>query len=251
MELPLPMMRICSNTFRVDWFVALDAYAQGKSGQKIWLYCNSDWLEQTTAVYDSKGNVKGGKVSDDDAYGKTVPQLKKQWVAFWSDDEKGYYFGPPYNTNPPTYCADAGNIAVVTPLSTGKESLSLTLCPAGFFKKPDTLESIDDTSSDIGHALQKLEPRSLSIVHELVHASQGPANTTMDAILTAQKTNPRQPTENTPESYAWAALAVYLAENGAKMDYSTGLARPIGEPLASPWRHQPLEVESSGGRGWW
>ena len=46
--------------------------------------------------------------------------------------------------------------------------------------------------------------------------------------------NPRQPTENTPESYAWAALAVYLARNGAKMDYSTGLARPMGEPLASP-----------------
>lgn len=46
--------------------------------------------------------------------------------------------------------------------------------------------------------------------------------------------NPRQPTENTPESYAWAALAVYLAENGAKMDYSTGLARPMGEPLSAP-----------------
>lgn len=46
--------------------------------------------------------------------------------------------------------------------------------------------------------------------------------------------NPRQPTENTPESYAWAALAVYLAQNGAKMDYSTGLARPMGEPLTSP-----------------
>lgn len=63
---------------------------------------------------------------------------------------------------------------MVTPMSTGKESLSLTLCPDGFFKKADALEAIDDTSSDIGHALQKLEPRSLSIVHELVHASQGP-----------------------------------------------------------------------------
>jgi hypothetical protein len=29
-------------------------------------------------------------------------------------------------------------------------------------------------------------------------------------------------------------LAVYLAENGAKMDYSTGQARPMGEPLTSP-----------------
>ncbi len=57
----------------------------------------------------------------------------------------------------------------------------MTLCPDGFFKKPDTLEAIDDTVSDIGHALQKLEPKSLSIVHELVHASQGPDS--MDILL--------------------------------------------------------------------
>lgn len=59
-------------------------------------------------------------------------------------------------------------------MSTGKESLSLTLCPNGFFNKANTLEAIDDSNSDIGHVLQQLEPRSLSIVHELVHASQGP-----------------------------------------------------------------------------
>lgn len=63
---------------------------------------------------------------------------------------------------------------MVTPMSTGKESLSLTLCPGGFFKKPDTLEALDDSSSDIGHSLQSLETRSLSIVHELVHACKGP-----------------------------------------------------------------------------
>ncbi|KAJ5397870.1 hypothetical protein N7509_005983 [Penicillium cosmopolitanum] len=259
-----------------DWFKDLDTYAQGGSGQKIPLYCNSDWLEETTTVYDSSGKAKNNQVvSDDKAYGKTVPQLKKKtWVAFWSDDLKEYYFGPPYTSNPPTYCGDNGNIAVVTPMSTGKESLSLTLCPGGFFKKPNTLEALDDSSSDIGHSLQSLETRSLSIVHELVHACKGPddtpdinawgpkaaikpkikgqpnplwpgntddfinkrrvAYTASDAILTAQATNPRQPTENTPESYAWAALAVYLAENGAKMDYSTGLARPLGEPLTSP-----------------
>lgn len=59
-------------------------------------------------------------------------------------------------------------------MSTGKEPLSLTLCPSGFFNKPDTLEALDDSSSDIGHSLQSLETRSLSIVHELVHACKGP-----------------------------------------------------------------------------
>lgn len=113
------------------------------------------------------------------SYELTILCLK--WVAFWSKDLKEYYFGLPYTTNPPTYCGDPGNIAVVTPMSTGKESLSMTLCPDGFFKKPDTLEAIDDTVSDIGHALQKLEPKSLSIVHELVHASQGPDS--MDILL--------------------------------------------------------------------
>ncbi|KAJ5453445.1 uncharacterized protein N7458_004401 [Penicillium daleae] len=257
------------------WFVNLDNYAQGRSG-KIPLYCNSDFLEQTTTVYTKGGTVrKNLVVSDDKAYGKMVPELKtKQYVAFWSRDLKEYYFGTPYTTKPPTYCADRRNIAVVTPMSTGKESISLCLCPAGFFNKANTLEAIDATNSDIGHALQKLETKSLSIVHELVHASEGPYETpdinawgplasikpkikgqpnpnwpgdtdkfvdmdreaysAMDAILTAQATNPRQPTENTPENYAWAALAVYLAQNGAKMDYSTGLARPLGGPLVPP-----------------
>lgn len=59
-------------------------------------------------------------------------------------------------------------------MTTGDKSLSLTLCPKGFFNKKDTLEAVDDTNDDIGHALQKLETRSLTLVHELVHACQGP-----------------------------------------------------------------------------
>jgi hypothetical protein len=102
-----------------------------------------------------------------------------QWVAFWSEDLKEYYFGPPYSSKPPTYCADKGNIAVVTPMTTGQNSLSLTLCPDGFFNKANALEALDDSNSDIGHTLQSLETRSLSIVHELVHACKGPAGMKM------------------------------------------------------------------------
>ncbi|KAL5323573.1 hypothetical protein ACEPPN_008112 [Leptodophora sp. 'Broadleaf-Isolate-01'] len=34
--------------------------------------------------------------------------------------------------------------------------------------------------------------------------------------------------------YAWAALSVYLARNGAKIGYSTGQARPLDAPIAGP-----------------
>lgn len=45
------LTRFCLNfvndAYSAGWFQSLDNYAQGKSG-KIPLYCNSDWLEQTT-----------------------------------------------------------------------------------------------------------------------------------------------------------------------------------------------------------
>jgi hypothetical protein len=34
--------------------------------------------------------------------------------------------------------------------------------------------------------------------------------------------------------YAWAAVAVYLAKNGAKLDYSTGKARPLDANPSGP-----------------
>ncbi|KAH9213711.1 hypothetical protein DL95DRAFT_524362 [Leptodontidium sp. 2 PMI_412] len=39
---------------------------------------------------------------------------------------------------------------------------------------------------------------------------------------------------NNPQNYAWAALSMYLARNGAKMGYSTGQARPLDAPIAGP-----------------
>ncbi|WEW56508.1 hypothetical protein PRK78_001953 [Emydomyces testavorans] len=191
-----------------------------------------------------------------------------EWVAFWSPEVKEYYFGPPYEWEPPTYCGNRGFIAVVTPMSTGKKQLSLTLCPTGFFKSASH-ERIDDSKTRIGYELQKLQPKSLTLVHELVHLVKTPeetkdlmawgpkrelkatnpkwpgntddfiekgreAYTATDALFTALKTNPRLRTENNPENYAWAALAIYLARNGAKKDYSTGLLRNIPQFLGGP-----------------
>lgn len=51
--------------------------------------------------------------------------------------------------------------------------------------------------------------------------------------------NDRQPSEKNPENYAWAALAVYLARNGAKKDYSTGVLLDITVPSGKKRPHSP------------
>ncbi|KAK2812425.1 hypothetical protein FQN50_001426 [Emmonsiellopsis sp. PD_5] len=232
--------------------------ADGPEDEKLLEHVQgNDWLEQTTRVKNNK------------AYGGVVPELKNgltlvydklgEYVAMYSSDLREYYFGPPYPTRPPTYCAKSNHIAVVTPMSTGKGTLTMTLCPEGFFRKKDAADAIIITNSHIGKKLQDLETKitpdidawgpDKNIEKLLESGNRNPdwpgktddfvnygesAYTATHAILTAQKTNPRQPTESNPENYAWAALAVYLARNGEKMDYSTGLARPITDPLDGP-----------------
>ena len=44
--------------------------------------------------------------------------------------------------------------------------------------------------------------------------------------------NPHQTVESNPQNYAWAAVAVYLAQKGVRLDYSKGKARPLGSLAA-------------------
>ncbi|KAL2071645.1 hypothetical protein VTL71DRAFT_12880 [Oculimacula yallundae] len=59
---------------------------------------------------------------------------------------------------------------------------------------------------------------------------------------------------NNPQTYALAALTMFLARNGAKLDYSTGLSRPLDAPIARPAEHparrsilNTINLENAGG----
>ncbi|KAK2882563.1 hypothetical protein FQN49_000248 [Arthroderma sp. PD_2] len=286
-----------------EWFRELKRFVNGEWDEKLPLFCDGTWLEVTTKVYKADGIEQPNlEVKDDKAYGEEIPQLKTgevllkpnpprmvnayssialtylapKYVAYWSSDLREYYFGPLYNTNPPNYCAIPGHLAVTTATvtSTERSTISLTLCPMGFFSKRGGEEKIKTSMQKIGAKLQKSNSKSLTLIHEMVHIIGTPAETVdqlawrppptvrkkignkanpawpgntddfiqkqdeaynaADALLLAQKT-PREPTENNPENYAWAAVAIYLAKEGDMRDYSTLLARDPLEPFAGPY----------------
>ena len=62
----------------------------------------------------------------------------------------------------------------MTRMMDGKDTLTLTLCHKGFFNNPIALNKANIGKNKIGYQLQNQETKSLTFVHELIHASQGP-----------------------------------------------------------------------------
>ncbi|CAG8981413.1 hypothetical protein HYALB_00013916 [Hymenoscyphus albidus] len=138
----------------------------------------------------------------------------------------------------------------------------LVICTQNGWRGEDSL----DTTKGVGTWLGDIEPKSLTFLHEIVHlvvdegksqdlSKQLPPPTVhltnsddtateillvalaQDKLLFGEPPIDGRKVDATfnPQNFAWAATAAYLAQNGAKLNYSTGRAEEITDgPPSGP-----------------
>jgi hypothetical protein len=109
-------------------------------------------------------------------------QLVGEKVPFWSEDMHTYIFDEPVHGD--NYCAataeDGGLAVTVDTTHTelngndgAKARISVTLCPSAF-NDPLSQETITSKTITARMRLQTVQPRSLTLLHEIFHALFGP-----------------------------------------------------------------------------
>jgi hypothetical protein len=113
------------------------------------------------------------------------------YYAYYSSDLIGYIIeeaADRYTGNPPSWCNGVPGDPRFALTGTGLSRNTITLCPDAFLDIAEPYETVGDAlSSDkakaLGSDLVTAAPRSLTLLHELVHLTMGVANTLDSASM--------------------------------------------------------------------
>ncbi|KAF2649204.1 hypothetical protein K491DRAFT_684051 [Lophiostoma macrostomum CBS 122681] len=181
------------------------------------LYCNTDWFQKTTKVYDSAGTVQmktdasGAQVelsvhdladfNGKDANGQAIPiSLSRPtengandgWKlhAYWVPQFKHYfYYETAYPGPEPAHFCNLDALALTDDYALYNENImTLNFCPRAFNEdcsgeqSGGCFDAIVESSRarKLGDQVQLRQPGSLTMLHELVHVVAGPQKTPDD-----------------------------------------------------------------------
>ncbi len=198
-----------ANLQAVQNFYNGQGYANS-GGHKPFLFCSSDWLQinqltdfakdssgQEVLGFNARGDLQPLAIQDIPRYqdflfnqdaqgnielgtdGKPIPTGN---FPYWSDDLKEYIFAPDYQGNPPSsYCGVKGSLGGT---QTGIFPNTITLCPLSF-TNTISAATLGSRRPGVGTNIQKLLPRSVTLLHETFHLVLGTQNS-IDASCKSQ-----------------------------------------------------------------
>ncbi|KAL9032069.1 MAG: hypothetical protein Q9180_006716, partial [Flavoplaca navasiana] len=188
------------------------------------LYCSSKWWKQKQPG-DQAQDASGVPVPNLTVRDKFQGQLGviegKQQYAYWSDDYNSYTLGD--DTAGEFYCDDPRNTAL-TDDSEYIRPIALIMCPSSFSLHTGTdherTPALGTIRPQDGKLLNTLQPRSLTLFHEVIHVVRGVRATTRlsgdppewygcPKIMEYARLDPNGARKN-PDNYAFFTLSYWF-----------------------------------------